>query len=430
MNTATPTSAPLALRFNAPAAFGSNEELRAIVERMSVLMPTRLAEWQEKPAFIQKARESLDNAFYKTAQLAIFYRLVPSQDIHILPFGNEFVVDMGIEAWRKAADRYCSQQRITYHIHVEEMPLAELKKRRGANYDSEDVGAVAYLWRSDKEAVYQIFGAKESMSRACGIWSKKAKWNKNKNQWDEDSVPAQRTKEDVAKRRAMKAVLKLEFSLDSLLAATPAEIRHNADALEMTIGAEERRTAVNTRPQVQVDEDGVIIIDPKPSRKATQDMEFVVGPEPEEIDEPDIEDMEEPTDGPMDEPESNNGTGDINFNALIARLTGREASFVTWTKQSHLNSNGTATPEQYRYLVGIFNAIAGGDKNAYRTLFGVMIGRHVSGDNRPGIGLCTKLLDWLVKEHKDEVTGAKVPNPAYRQDYVDCVATIWHTIKA
>lgn len=422
----TNTQQPLALRADAPAVFGSRDEIKALSDRMKAMMPSaRLADWQMSQAVAKRAEaeQSLSECLFKAAQLCVFYRLVPGEDVHIIPYGNRFSVDMGIETWKKAADRFSSLHHVTYHIHTREMTLEDLKVRRGKEYDPEDVGMVAYLWRSDKEGVYRIFGAEESMSRACGVWAKKAK--EVKGEWKPDTIPAQRSKQDVAKRRAMKAVLKLEFSLDSLLAATPNEIRDNVGALEMTLRTEERRTALTANRSVEVDEDGCIIVDPQPARQRVNDVEFIVAAEqqeePSQLDEPEIDDLWEPTDAAVEQTAESDG---IDYRALTAKLKGVEAKFVDWARQAHADSAGESTPEQYRYLVGVLNAITG-DKQSYRLLLGAMCGRYVHSGNRPGIKLVDRLLEWLVKERKDEVTGKKVANPAYRVDYVDCIKSMY-----
>lgn len=412
------TSAPLALRPDAPAVFGTRDEITAIAERIKVMLPSaQLSDWQMKRDDRAVIEKRLSNSVYRAAQLSVFYRLVPGTDVHVIPFGDDWAVDMGIETWRKAADRYCSLHGITYHIHTEEMPLAELKERRGDLYDADDCGVVAYLWRSDKKDVYEIFGAKQSMSRAAGVWAKKAK--QVKGEWKPDQIPTQRSKQDVAKRRAMKAVLKLEFSLDSLLAATPAEMRSNYDALDMTLRAEQRRTALTASRRVEVDEDGCVVVQAQATRQTIQDVEFVVAEEPQPTEEPDVDELIESAD---------NDSNETHYRALAGKLSGREASFVTWAKNAHLNSSGPCTVEQYRYLVGILNSIAA-TKDAHRLILGVMLGRAVSSDNRPGIGMVSKLIDWLVAESKDEVTGEKIPNRAYRQDYADSIKAMYALVK-
>lgn len=421
--------APLALRADAPAVFGSRDEVKAIADRISVMLPSaHLSDTQMKRADRDELQKTLDKSIYRAAQLCVFYRLVPGEDVHVIPFGRTWAVDMGIETWRKAADRYCSLHGITYHIHTEEMSLDELKERRGADYHADDCGVVAYLWRSDKKDAYEIFGAKQSMSRAAGIWAKQSKWIKpfegKAGYWQEDNIPTQRSKQDVAKRRAMKAVLKLEFSLDSLLAATPAEVRQNVQYLESDIRHEEMRRAVPNDRRPEIDEDGFIVVEATKPRHASQDVEFVVADD----EEPDVDELFDQEDDMADtliddspEPEG------IDYRSLARILTGAELSFVQWTKRIHGGNGGPASIDQYRYLVGVLNSITG-DKTSYRLLLGVMVGRHVDSSQPPNVYVCSKLLEWLVEFRKDEVTGAKVKNPAYRADYVETVKAIWQTV--
>lgn len=256
------TLAPQRNGFDAPAVFGSREEIKAVADRMRIMLPSaRLQDWQLNEKYRAAAERNLEESLYRAAQMCVFYRLVPGEDVHLIPFNNGWAVDMGIETWKKAADRYCAQHGITYHLHTVEMPVVELRDRRGENYDPDDVGAIAYLWRSDKAQVYEIFGAESTMTKGYGVWAKKAHWDKNKNQWNADTIPAQRCKEDVARRRAMKMALKAEFSLDSLLAATPAETRDSLKSLEQRLQAAERTEALPAPRRYDVDDEGLFAVE-------------------------------------------------------------------------------------------------------------------------------------------------------------------------
>jgi hypothetical protein len=247
--------------FDAPAAFGSRGEIQAIADRVKIMMPSaRLQEWQLEAKYKAAAEASLTSALYKVAQLAVFYRLLPGEDLHILPFGNLFVVDIGIDAHAKAADRYSRLLRITYHVAIQPMPIDELKARRGDQYESADRGAIARLWRSDKAQAYELLGL-DAMTTGYGIWRKKAQWDKKKQEWQEDQIPAHRTPQDVADRRARKMVLSNEFSLDALLAATPAEEQRNLYELEREIQHIQRdRTTLAPQPHtVEYDDDGLLL---------------------------------------------------------------------------------------------------------------------------------------------------------------------------
>lgn len=416
----TNTNQPLALRYNAPAAFGSNEEINAIVERMEVLFPNvTLSDWQLKPENRAEAERDLRNAYFKAAQIAVFYQLVPGIDIHIMTRGGKFIVDIGLESWRKAADRQCAMMRISYHIHTELMTPEEVKARRGANYMPGDVGATATLWRSDKEGAYARFG-EDSMTKASGAWVEKASWNKYTKEWTPDTIPNQRTKQDVAERRAIRAVLKKEFSLDSLLAATPAEIQQNLRYLEKDIRHKEEYRAVPDTRRTEVDENGFIVIEPTP-RPTVHDVEFVVADE-DDMPEPDVDEIV------IEQPQGDATDKGVDYSALVKKLSGTAASFASWTKSKHLASNGPASVEQYRFLVGLLNGITG-DKQSYRDLLGVMTGRYVNSEDRPGVAMVAKLLEWLRVDYVDEVTGEKIANPQYRADYAAAIKDMWQTIK-
>ena len=422
------TNQPLAVRPQAPAAFGSRDEIQAIADRISVMLPSaRLEDWQLKRDDRAALQKKLDESIYRAAQLSVFYRLVPGEDVHVIPFGNNWAVDMGIETWKKAADRYCSLHGMTYHIVTEEMSVEELKERRGTDYHPNDCGMVAYLWRSDKKDVYEIFGAKQSMSRAAGIWRQHATQKKD-GKWLADTIPSQRSKQDVAKRRAMKAVLKLEFSLDSLLAATPDQVRDSVSGLDSRLKSEERRTALPA-PRVEYDEDGLDFDYPRAQRTDRRDLKFIVVDEDGVIEhDAGAEEMPEP---PQNDTEAQSDAVEaaVDYLALGKRLQGMQAQFATWTRQAHANSNGAASVDQYRFLVGTLNRITG-DKESHRLLLGAMLGRHVDSSNTPGIYAVTKLLEWLTESSVDEITGDSIRNPHYRADYVECVREMYAALTA
>ena len=436
------TQQPLAVRSDAPVAFGSRDEIQAIADRIRVMLPSaHLSDWQLKRNDRAAIQKKLDESVYRAAQLSVFYRLVPGEDVHVIPFGNNWAVDMGIETWKKAADRYCSLHHITYHIHTEEMSVEELKERRGDDYHPDDCGMVAYLWRSDKQGVYEIFGAKQSMSRAVGVWARNAKWINGKDgkdgYWQADTIPAHRAKQDVAKRRAMKAVLKLEFSLDSLLAATPNEVRGSIGVMNSRLDSEERVRAMPVDRRVEFEDEDCCFVR-EPSASKPRDMQFVVVDEDGTIEQD--EEAEEGTDASYsdlwDAPaDADEEIGDvpagIDYITIDDRLDDTCERFVAATKNAHANSNGAATAKQYQYLAGVINKLTG-QPDSHNDVLGVLIGREVDSSNPPGFDLCQKLLDYLVKEKSERDrhgTKVKVANLAYRQDYADCIVSIWQAVR-
>lgn len=411
------TLAPHRNGFDAPAVFGSRDEIKAVADRMRIMLPSaRLQDWQLGDKYRAAAERNLEESLYRAAQLCVFYRLVPGEDVHLIPFNNGWAVDMGIETWKKAADRYCAQHGITYHLHTVDMPVDELKERRGENYDPDDAGVIAYLWRSDKAQVYQIFGAESAMTKGYGIWAKKARWNKKDNKWDADTIPAQRAKQDVARRRAMKMALRAEFSLDSLLAANPAEVQSNLRSLEQSIRNVEMDHALPAPRRYDVDEDGIYAVE-TPRQPQPQ-------PEPEDGDFADA-DLEHLFD---DDAPAEAATPDAapDYAVMAEKLTGNAHTLAKWAKGIHLNSDGPASEKQYNFLAGTLDALTG-VQGSHNRILGVFVGHAVDKTNPPGARLAKLLLDYLLKERKTEV-GGKEPNPNYRQDVADSIVAIWNTV--
>lgn len=423
---------------DAPAVFGSRDEIAAVADRMRIMLPSaRLQEWQLAPRYKADAERNLEESLYRAAQLCVFYRLIPGEDVHLIPFNNGWAVDMGIETWKKAADRYCSRHDITYHIHTVDMPAAELKARRGENWDPEDAGVIAYLWRSDKADVYRLFGAEQAMSKGYGVWAKKARWDKGKNVWQPDPIPAHRSKQDVARRRAMKMVLRAEFSLDSLLAANPAEAQGNLAALERRVRSAERERALPAESAWTVDEDGLYIVDatvaPKSRREAPARFAPADGATPAGDGQPPAsgsgafaEPMpaQRPAAPELDPEPEPAATPD--YRALAERLTGNADKLAEWARGVHMNSDGPASVRQYNFLAGTLDGLTG-VPGSHNHILGVMVGRAVDKSNPPGTRLAKLLLDYLLAECKAE-NGEKEPNPTYRQDVADSVISIWRAI--
>lgn len=421
-----------------PASFGSNEELNAIIERMEALIPIELTD-QERKNLPDKVR-NLNNSYLKAAQLSVFYRLIPGVDIHILPFGSNYSVDVGVEAWKKAADRYCSLHGISYHAVYEEMDPEELKRRRGANYTSEDVGYICYLWRSDKAAVYEIFGAKEAITKGYGHWAKKAK--QVNNVWKEDQIPVQRTKHDVARRRALKAALKSEFSLDSLLAAAPNEVAEGLKWLDKDASRSLEDREPMQKKETIITEEGFIVEEPTivkrdPNREEEEGSweDGVWGDlEPEEPEEEDDNGHWE--DAPLEEDMIGDPELAAEYREIGEKLEGQALTLLEWSRKQNAESNGPADVLQYRILVGEVDKIIG--RYHHNLLFGVLLGREVHSDNPPGEKFVRYLLHFIQKEvpvkgddGKSIKEGKKVKkqdNPGYRETFVEAIKVAWEQI--
>lgn len=430
-------------KHEAPIAFGSNEEIQAIIERMEALVPVRLDSWQLSQPDIVKNR---NDAYLKTAQLSVFYRLIPGVDVHIIPFGRGFAVDTGVSTWQKAADRYCAQHGITYHAIYEEMPTEELRKRRGEKlYSPNDVGAICYIWRSDKKEVYDMFGGKQALTKGYGHWAERARYDNKNKEWKADEIPAQRTKQDVARRRALKAALKSEFSLDSLLAAAPNELRQSLEYLNENARFAKMHASPSEYKKPEVDADGFIVTaEINPDQAAEEaivdgswrdDVDFDENGHWEDIDEEAEEVVE---DEPLAEEHSDPDKVAL-YRQLNERLTGQAYTLSNWSKTYHGDSSGKADVLDYRILVGEIDRLIG--KGNHNLLLGVMLCREVHSDNPPGEKFVRFLLhfvkpqiDKLVdgqpvyeKKGKREVK-VKVPNPKYREDFSQAIKETWSQI--
>lgn len=446
-------------KYQPPAAFGSSEEINGIIERMEALVPVTLTDGDRRDTALVK---SLDNAYLKAAQLSAFYRLIPGIDVHLIRFGKAFVVDTGVAAWQKAADRYCAQHGITYHAYYEEMSQEELQARRADLYSPQDAGSICYIWRSDKVQVYSMFGGKDALTQGRGHWAIKAKWNKFDKVWESDQIPAQRTKQDVAKRRALKAALKAEFSLDSLLAAAPNEVREQLAWLDKDAKRTTQDQQVMQRQPVDVDEDGFVITNQQGASyrvdkegNATpideagyrmvgtpldQDEDFD-GPEDEgswrEMDE---EEPDDPWDGEQ-APEDAHVSSDPESYTILRthaeRLTGAAKTLLEWSRQYNADSKGEASKDSYWALSKVIDTLIG-PKN-HNLLFGVLLGRPINSDSRPGEKFTRYLLEFsLDKLPQLNEDGSKVKtakgrivynrNPRYSQKFVDAIFETWRQI--
>lgn len=440
--------------FEAPAAFGTNAEINAIIERMEALIPVKLDKWQSAQPEIVK---SLNHAYLKAAQLSVFYRLIPGIDIHVLPFGNTFTVDTGVESWKKAADRYCSLHRISYHAVYEEMTKEALKARRGDKYDLGDVGAICYIWRSDKAEVYKIFGGgdpKAALTKGFGHWATKARYDKKGSSWEPDQIPAQRTKQDVARRRALKAALKSEFSLDSLLAAAPNEVSEQLRWLD----SDANRALADAAPRVkqgpEVTEDGFVVTpgsvatmtsqepeqeDDGPLDGLWHDVEFMG--EDEDPAGPDDDDNGHWEDAPTEEEASSSYDPELmaEYRMIAEALHDSAFTLLQWSRTKHNESTQPASLLDYRMMVGEIEKLIG--KHNHTLLLGVLLGRETHSENRPGDRFVRFLLCFLredlpqLDEQGKSIKGpngrvVKYKNTQYNAKTVEAIKETWKQISS
>jgi hypothetical protein len=391
---------------------------------MASLVPVELSDEEKNNKALVR---SLEDAYLRGAQLSVFYRLVPSTDIHLIRFGSTFTVHIGVSAFQKAADRYAALHNISFHAYYEVMGAEDLRKRLGEKrYTPAAVGAICYIWRSDKAEAYKIFGGddpKSAMTKGYGHWSDRARWNKYKNTWEEDTVPSQRTPADVARRRALLAALKAEFSLDSLLAAAPNEVREQLEWLDK----DATRAVQDQQPmqpvRLAVTPDGFVEEDGNPwgdePIQENEDVDYY-GAEEGEFREA--------------EPEPASVT---QYRLIADELTGSAYTLMEWSRQYHADSQGEADLVPYRILSGELDKIVG--KQNHNLLLGVLLGREVHSGNRPGEKFVRFLLHFIQKDlpqrdaegntvKNDKGRVLKNENPGYREQFVEAIKDTWEQI--
>ena len=416
-------------RNDAPSVYGTREEIRALASRMQVMLPNaRLADWQKSGKYAAQAQESLDSALFRAAQICAYYRLVPGEDVHIIPFGNSFSVDIGVEAWKRAADRFCAARGITWHVFTEEMDEDELRQRRGDDYDPEDRGAVAYLWRSDKAQLYDMFG-KESMTRGYGVWRKRARRN-SKGRWEADPIQAHRTAQDVANRRALKMALKKEFSLDALLSATPAEEQASIDALRRRIAVEEMSTALPMQSGETYEENGMLMagnahsapkqapVTPEPSNgcKSPENRQNRAQAADERLPQT-LDDVDELDFDDIPDAQAANAAAQAAVERVWVQLRGKKdrcAQMVHRLRQ--LESGRKCSAKQYGFLVGLVDGIT--QDGAHRAILHLFTGHPVDKERRLSASVASKLIGSL-----------KEDGPDYWPAGVECVRQLWRMVQ-
>jgi hypothetical protein len=181
-----------------------------------------------------------------------------SGDIWIYPAyegcdDDDWIVDVGILAWRRAAQRQAK-----YTPVFTPLPPEETAKRVGENYTPEDVGIKCELYRLDVARECKELGIPYVPTISYGFWRKNARYVKKLGKFMADQLAATETKEDKAQKRAEKKALKIAFTLDY-----PDERLVDLDSkavadTQWSVQAEERRTALpaNNTPKTQVESDG------------------------------------------------------------------------------------------------------------------------------------------------------------------------------
>lgn len=227
--------------------YGHTDRIVALSERMRSMIPGA----SEAPATV----------IWKAAQIAHLHRLDPfSGDVQVYSVysnpGNDpskWIVNVGISAWRRAAQRQAK-----YTATFRDMTADELQALN-YRYHPDDIGVECTLWRLDVARECKELGIPYEPVVAVGIWRKEA--YEVSKQWRSDQVPNTETPHSVAVRRAEKKALKIAFSLDY-----PDDEADEAPGswqvikgIEERVEKEERINQPVDRPEPNREEDGDLL---------------------------------------------------------------------------------------------------------------------------------------------------------------------------
>ena len=164
-------------------------------------------------------------ACLKAAQLTYQYGLVPGMDVYVIKRGKAYSAEPSLQMWQKMADRHAFIGKFRYTVDVEDLTPAEVAERTDPDVKAspEDRGARARVLRLDLAKEMKDLGLPYRPTWHYGFWRKNAR---EETVWDDasrtkvrtgnyepDQVPAQRTRQDVAVRRATRAALMAAFPM-------------------------------------------------------------------------------------------------------------------------------------------------------------------------------------------------------------------------
>lgn len=119
------------------------------------------------------------------------------------------------------------------------------------------------------------------------------------------------------------------------------------------------------------------------------------------------------------------------YGEIADRLTGKAKDFAEWAYKLHSKSNGDASAAQYGFLSKEIDKHTGYE---HTHVLSVLCRSHITSKATCGANLAKNLLDYVLTEvpqtdennQKVKVNGkqAYIPNPKFRQDYVDVLKEI------
>lgn len=183
------------------AIFGQDTQIQALVARMRYMIPG--------------AEDAPDATVWKAAQIAHIHKLDPfSGDIQVYSVYKDpgadvskWIVNVGIAAWRRTAQRHAKYTHTIRPLTTEEIQAIN------RHYTPQDIGAECTLYRLDVARECKELDIPYVPVVAFGLWRGHAYQDKA-NKWYPDQIPNTATAQDVAERRAEKKALKIAFSLD------------------------------------------------------------------------------------------------------------------------------------------------------------------------------------------------------------------------
>jgi len=227
------------------AVFGEDVQIASLARRVRKL--------------IKGAEAAPDQIIWRGCQLATMHKLdIFSGDIWIYPAyegcrPDDWVVDIGISAWRR-----CAQRQAKYTANFQLLTADETAARVGEMYTPEDVGVECRLYRLDVARECKELGIPYTPAIGYGFWRKQARLVKKDNRWIPDQLANTETKEDKAKKRAEKKALRQAFSLDFPDDTAEGDWRV-AGAVDAGLRREEIARSILAPADIQREENGDVL---------------------------------------------------------------------------------------------------------------------------------------------------------------------------
>ena len=199
--------------------FGSADSFRWLMERQ--------AEIYQVPLNDVERYADVRGALVKATQMSWTYGVMPGKHIYLIPFnakeGNGWRKTYAVAdsyEWRKAsADDKAQENGWRYMAQTEQMSADEVRayvtdNKIGGAYSDQDRGFRARVLLEHEIRITQLMGATYNPPWHYGFWRKNAELKQDK--WKPDNIPAGRTPDWVALKRAEKSALAQHFELRPL----------------------------------------------------------------------------------------------------------------------------------------------------------------------------------------------------------------------